>query len=179
MRTAWLVALAFGCGKSAPATQATSEAGAEAGISDAMTDAPADAPPFIACTPVSGSTISLRKIGTVVGTATLAASPPNDGRLFVVEEPGAIRIFDHEQLLPKPFLDLSEQDPTCVTLTDDASCAARPDCVAVHTTQGTFANCNVQIADVNGEQGLLGLAFHPSYATNRQFFIFYTDACGG
>jgi uncharacterized repeat protein (TIGR03806 family) len=25
-----------------------------------------------------------------------------------------------------------------------------------------------------GEQGLLGLAFHPGYATNRQFYIFYT-----
>ena len=27
-----------------------------------------------------------------------------------------------------------------------------------------------------GEQGLLGLAFHPRYATNGQFFVFYTTA---
>ena len=27
---------------------------------------------------------------------------------------------------------------------------------------------------IGGEQGLLGLAFHPGYATNRQFYIFYT-----
>lgn len=26
----------------------------------------------------------------------------------------------------------------------------------------------------NGEQGLLGLAFHPQYATNRQLYVFYT-----
>jgi glucose/arabinose dehydrogenase len=30
-----------------------------------------------------------------------------------------------------------------------------------------------------GEQGLLGLAFHPSYASNGQFFVFYTTNAGG
>ena len=29
-----------------------------------------------------------------------------------------------------------------------------------------------------GEQGLLGLAFHPDYASNRQFYVNYTDAGG-
>ena len=30
----------------------------------------------------------------------------------------------------------------------------------------------------NDEQGLLGLAFHPSYATNGLFYIFHTDSAG-
>src|SRR5207249_948179 len=29
-----------------------------------------------------------------------------------------------------------------------------------------------------GEQGLLGLAFHPDYATNGRFFVDYTDRSG-
>ncbi len=33
---------------------------------------------------------------------------------------------------------------------------------------------NVIYAEVTVERGLLGLAFHPQYATNGQFFVFYT-----
>ncbi len=29
-----------------------------------------------------------------------------------------------------------------------------------------------------GERGLLSLAFHPSYAENRRFFVYYTDRTG-
>ena len=34
------------------------------------------------------------------------------------------------------------------------------------------------LIDPNGERGLLSLAFHPSYAANGQFFIYYTDKSG-
>lgn len=92
--------------------------------------------------PVSGERISMRQIGQVTGAALLATSPPGDLRLFVLEQRGAIRIINKEQLLPTPFLDLSV----------DASGPVR----------------------AGGEMGLLGLAFHPKYATNGTFFVFYT-----
>ncbi len=66
-------------------------------------------------------------------------APAGDtGRLFVVEQPGRIRIIKNGSLLATPFLDLTTNIP------------------------------------FSGEQGLLGLAFHPSYATNGYFFVNYT-----
>jgi glucose/arabinose dehydrogenase len=102
--------------------------------------ATADAPPLIACTPRNGTTVSVRQIGRVSGAAMLATSPPNDGRLFVLEQVGRVRIFENEQLRSEPFLDISN------------------------------------MIAAGGEQGLLGLAFHPDYANNRQFFVYYTTS---
>lgn len=92
--------------------------------------------------PVAGERVTMREIGQVTGAALLATSPPNDLRLFVLEQRGAIRIISASQLLPTPFLDLSA---------DNAGPVA-----------------------AGGEMGLLGLAFHPKYATNGVFYIFYT-----
>jgi glucose/arabinose dehydrogenase len=67
------------------------------------------------------------------------------GRLFVLEQPGRIRIVKGTQLLATPFLDIT-------------------------SLTGCSSGC--------GERGLLGLAFHPSYATNGRFFVYYTRADG-
>jgi glucose/arabinose dehydrogenase len=64
-------------------------------------------------------------------------------RLFVVEQPGTIRIIQEGTVLPIPFLDLT-------ALTVDV-----------------------------GERGLLGLVFHPDYATNGFLYVNYTQASGG
>ena len=65
------------------------------------------------------------------------------GRLFVVEQPGRIRIIKNGTLLATPFLD-------------------------IHT-----------LVRSGGEQGLLALAFHPSYRTNGKFYVAYTAPRNG
>jgi glucose/arabinose dehydrogenase len=67
-----------------------------------------------------------------------------DGRLFIVEQPGLIRIIDDEgSVLPDPFLDIQ------------------------HLVETGFY-----------EQGMLGLTFHPDYAGNGYFYVYYNDLNG-
>jgi hypothetical protein len=49
---------------------------------------------------------------------------------------------------------------------------------AGHSTPTIFLDVRPRIA-TDGEQGLLGLAFHPQYATNGRFFVYYTRAGDG
>ena len=106
--------------------------------SDAQLDAPGDGQ-LAACVPSHGTRITWRFIASTTGPALIVTSPPDDPRLFVVEQQGTIRILgDHST--SAPFLDLSDQ------------------------------------IVAGGEQGLLGLAFHPQYALNHTFYVFYTTA---
>lgn len=70
------------------------------------------------------------------------------GRLFIVEQSGAIRVLADDALLDVAFLDVS-------------------DLISPAATGGGYT-----------ERGLLGLAFHPDYAENGVFFINYTDTAG-
>lgn len=62
------------------------------------------------------------------------------GRLFIIEQPGRIRVVRDGRLIEMPFLDITER---------------------------------VRHA---GEQGLLGLAFHPAFEQNGRFFVNYVRA---
>ncbi|MDB4956399.1 MAG: glucose/sorbosone dehydrogenase-like protein [Myxococcales bacterium] len=136
MRTPIAFALLAACGSNSKSGDANPGDGVRTD-----TGAPiVDAPPQMACSPTSGTTVSFRKIGMVSGSAVLATSPPNDGRLFVLEQNGRIRIFENEQLKATPFLDINN------------------------------------LIAAGGEQGLLGLTFHPDYAHNNYFYVFYTTA---
>ena len=73
------------------------------------------------------------------------------GRLFVVEQAGRIWILLDGKILEEPFLDVSD----------------------VADWQHSMRE-----GDRYTESGLLGLAFHPNYAENGYFFIYYTDREG-
>lgn len=75
----------------------------------------------------------------VNGAIGLANAGDGSDRLFIIEQPGRIKIWDGTQVLGTPFLDVSG------------------------------------LVTSGGERGLLGLAFHPDYATNGLFYINYTD----
>src|SRR5947208_762956 len=73
------------------------------------------------------------------------ASPPGENnRLFIVEKKGRIVVITNMAAPTRTiFMDISAQ----VTSAEDAN--------------------------IGGEEGLLGLAFHPGYATNGYFYVFY------
>ncbi len=92
---------------------------------------------------LAGTGVGFEEIATGLSNPLWITSPPDDARLFVLEQTGTVRIIQDGTLLPDPFLDISDRI----------------------TTQGS-------------EQGLLGLAFHPGYATNGAFYVYYTDTDG-
>jgi glucose/arabinose dehydrogenase len=67
-----------------------------------------DPSPTPSCTPNAGTQVTTVEIAAVDDVPTLATSPPNDGRLFIVERSGAIRIVQDGALLPTPFIDLDD-----------------------------------------------------------------------
>ncbi len=82
------------------------------------------------------------------------ASPPGDTqRIFVCEKGGLLKVV--------------------------------PDITAASPTSSTFLNLpsllngRGESISTNSESGLLGLAFHPNYAENRHFYIFYSVNSGG
>ncbi len=77
---------------------------------------------------------------TGLTSATAFAQAP-DGRIFVTQQGGALRVIKNGVLQSTPF----------VTLT----------------------------VDPNGERGLLGVAFHPEFASNRHIYVYYTTTEGG
>ena len=83
-----------------------------------------------------------RVVGGLDSPLGLTAPRSEPERLYIVEQPGTIRVFENGRVRPTPFLDIRN------------------------------------LVRSGGEQGLLGLAFHPRYAQNRRFYVNYTDTNG-
>lgn len=90
-----------------------------------------------------GLVVGLQIIATnLVSPTVLTHAHDGSGRLFIADQVGQVRVVDSGgNLLPTPFLDISNRMVTLTTNYD--------------------------------ERGLLGLAFHPGYATNGRFFVYY------
>ena len=69
-------------------------------------------------------------------------APGANTLLFVVEQPGLIRVLENEVKLATPFLDITH------------------------------------LVSFGGERGLLSVAFDPNYATNRLFYVVFTNSKG-
>jgi len=80
-------------------------------------------------------------------------APPGDtSRMFIVQQTGEIRI---------------------ITLANNTIQAGN----FLHL--GPTANGGLNLTQASGEQGLLGLAFHPNFASNGLFFVYYTNITTG
>lgn len=88
--------------------------------------------------------------GLVFQEPVWMASPSGEKRrMFVLERKGVIRLVE----------DVTAKAPAAAEFLNLAA---------------LLANRGESLACQSSEQGLLGLAFHPKYAENRQFFLFYS-----
>src|SRR3954451_8095813 len=89
------------------------------------------------------SSIHLRQIASGLDSPVYVTSTRGEpSRLYVVEQPGVIRVLVNGKVQAQPFLD-------------------------IHT-----------MVKSGGEQGLLSVAFHPNYAKNHRFFVYFNDTSG-
>ncbi len=106
---------------------------------------------------------NLEEIETGLSSPIYAASPPGDpSRLFIVQQGGIIRIRHNGVLQASPFLDVS------ALLTPNNGTVV----LTIGGTPTTFTLVR------GSEQGLLGLAFAPDYATSGVFYVNYVGPRG-
>jgi glucose/arabinose dehydrogenase len=99
--------------------------------------------PGAACGQNGSAELTMRPFASGFDSPVYVTAPRSEpGKLYVVEQPGVIRVLVNGQRRATPFLDIRS------------------------------------LVRSGGEQGLLSVAFHPSYARNHRFFVDYTDRNG-
>jgi len=68
-----------------------------------------DSSPEIVAPPLSEITITAEQVAQGLSSPVYVTAPAGDARLFVVEQPGRIRIVQSGQLVPTPFLDITSR----------------------------------------------------------------------
>ena len=102
-------------------------------------------------TPPGVPAVALSEVATGLQAPVALVSAPGDDRLFVLERfAGTIRTIEGGQVSEEPFLDVRDR---------------------------LVANGEDEPEEM-AERGLLSLAFHPDYATNGRFFVYYADLTG-
>jgi glucose/arabinose dehydrogenase len=87
--------------------------------------------------------LRLRPFASGFDSPVYVAAPRSErGKVYVVEQPGVIRVLVNGKLRAQPFLDIRSRVRS------------------------------------GGEQGLLSVAFHPRYARNHRFFVYFNDRTG-
>lgn len=88
--------------------------------------------------------LRLTPIASDLTRPVFATAAPGDAeRLYILEQPGRVRVLENGEVKDEPFLDLVER-----------------------------------VTSEGNEQGLLGLAFHPEYASNGRLFLHYSSRGG-
>ena len=137
---------AFACGDDD--TDAIPDAGPGIDASSTEDAAAPDLGPPEACGESPAPALSFEPLLSEGGfdQPVFATTAPGDAStIYVVEKPGRIRLVVDGVLESEPFLDFA--------------------------TDGTGEGEDLL---TSGEQGLLGLAFHPGYESNGRFFLFFT-----
>lgn len=80
-----------------------------AALVSALATGPPRTPTAAGPAPASASGLTLERVASGLKDPLYATAPPGDPRLFVVEQPGRIRIIKEGRLLPTPFLDLTDR----------------------------------------------------------------------
>ena len=99
--------------------------------------------PGAACGQNGSATLSMQPFARGFDSPVYVTAPRSEpGKLYVVEQPGVIRVLVNGKLRAQPFLDIRSR------------------------------------VQSGGEQGLLSMAFHPRYAKNHRFFVYFNDKSG-